>query len=475
MQPSSHTASKNTPSHQWWLQEYNGSQDWHTNDIPFETFNSLTAVAPDAGQYTAPRNLYANPSIAQGPPSYRQELSNAWSSPPPLGSSGSAQPVPSPRLNFQYVQGVKGAHSRRIPVAAPSEFSSGTPDVLPVEHIYTSQAQDLSSHVHPLQEAARILPQPKARVHPHSPYRSSRLNPNAFKPSYAPPLRLPTARRSVHMHHNPQPTLPEVSHFRVPLGTLTSTLTSNSKSAYTTPLETQLTSLRRPPVLPSSGQNTVTVPSIPNALIPLSESHAHRQQHAAKMDSENVDPYKQEDISMPMKIEAPVPVRYHNIAVQSLKTRAASMNKDVGFLSLLNGSIGQDSENDEDSPVALDEESTPSWEAQSTVGSFYCFGLANDSRMNQTPLPHVNGSMEGAKGFTYAAGPFTEQERVTSQNLHNPIPEDANATLKARLQTYGTLRLASPDTLIALTEPFLLDWCFDQSQYDRLASMCNKA
>ncbi|KAL0070585.1 hypothetical protein AAF712_002424 [Marasmius tenuissimus] len=178
------------------------------------------------------------------------------------------------------------------------------------------------------------------------------------------------------------------------------------------------------------------------------------------MDSENVVPYKQEGIPKPMRIEAPVPVRYHNIAVQSLKTHAASMNKDVGFLSLLNGSVGKDSGKDESSPAAVDGKSTPIGESQST-----------------TPLPHVDGAMEGGEEFALADGPYTEQEQGTSQNPHpnlNPIPEDANATLKARLQTYGTLRPASPDTLIALTEPFLLDWCFDQSKYDRLASMCDK-
>lgn len=54
----------------------------------------------------------------------------------------------------------------------------------------------------------------------------------------------------------------------------------------------------------------------------------------------------------------------------------------------------------------------------------------------------------------------------------NPIPEEANEALRARLQAYGAMRLASPDTLIALAEPFLLDWCLDQEKYDRLAAMC---
>ncbi|KAL0574569.1 hypothetical protein V5O48_007381 [Marasmius crinis-equi] len=453
MYPSFTAASNNQQAHQWLLQEYDGTQNWQGDGIPLEAFESLTAVAHAR---PIPQNYYPNSNVhhvSHGSLIYRRDSNNAWSSPPTMASLRDPHPGHTahlePALNIQQGHGFKaGPIAYHIPAPASSEFSSNLHNSSSAEHAYTQVQTPLP---HPQsQEPARIAPavHPKAYPHAHSPYRSSRLNPNASNLAHAAHPRLPPGppRRPFHGHSNTQSMNPDFYQARIPLHSAAASLSANTNtntaSASASQLPMQLSSLRYQPPPPLSARNT-SLPSIADAIIVPNQPYAQSQPQDIA-NRENVDPSKQAQNSTPMKIEAPVPVRYHEIAVRSLKTNSASMNKDVGFLSLLNGFVGLESDVNAD------------------VGGDHVFGLQSSA----LPFDGNIAVTREEEEETVAAEGSTQKDASQSES-GDAILEDANPTLKARLTTYGDLKLASPDTLIALSEPYLLDWCFDQAKYDR--------
>ncbi|KAF9265769.1 hypothetical protein L218DRAFT_956747 [Marasmius fiardii PR-910] len=381
----------------------------------------------------------------------------------PLRLSSSLSPRRNPRLQKQFPEYqdrepiLISQHTREFSASVPSPHASNYTYLRPnsnVQHIYNSPA---SASGHGL----------SAKTHIHSPYRSSRLNPNnppntGSLPTNPYPVltRLPLLPPSLHL---PRPNLNGYSR----------TVTSESVGV---PL-TSLASLSHPSNNRLAPQTSVTLRDIPTPGDSIANPDYHSRDEFLlhpdhqRMNQENIDPktrmntfqhpQAQEHPStrMLVKIEAPVPVRYHDIAVQSLKMHAASMNNDVGFLRLLNENGFKDSVGVESGEVGGMRDGgcqSKPWASESALDSLAEIALGELRKE------------EGEEGKCILTGKQDAGEQIEGETA---TESNSESVLTDRINSYGGLKLASPDTLIALTEPFLFDWCYDQQMIDRLAGM----
>ncbi|KAG7086534.1 hypothetical protein E1B28_002485 [Marasmius oreades] len=376
---------------------------------------------------------------------YRHEMNDNSTLSSPLSSCRNLQVPKHPVDSFPY----QDHKSSRLNAQRVRDFPAATVPVVP-NHLYT---RTTPQHICPPLTGAPVYGLP-AKTRIHFPYRSSRLNPrnltNTLSPFCPATTRLP-----------PPPPL----HLSRPIF-------EGYSKASTESTKVPLASLPSFSLPFNNGMVQTSSPIIPGQPLPdLSSSNLDycRPNHVQRymnQDSENVDPatrmhiFRQAQELFSEKIEAPVPVRYHDIAVQSLKTHAANMNNDIGFLGLLNSNklggsvVGENALNGVATAGISDTRSIGPWAPEPTPRNSAAATLGDQRK--------ERGETKNTPATEHAADQVEDETESTS---------NVNPTLTDRINSYDALKLASPNTLIALTEPFLLEWCFDQQKIDRLAAM----